>query len=126
MSIKLYLTKYWPEVIFSLIFYSKVDIMVSTTDLYHKQFRQYGYGYALFKPVSTNELQIGSCGYFTSDGTWNKIALLTDPKATERLGLTPLDTNLLQSPEPDLGLEWGPLHSESVSKKEINFDVSAA
>lgn len=101
--------------------------MASINDQYHKQFRQqFEHGYALYKPVSTDELQIGSCGYFTSDGTWNKIALLTDPKATEMLGLTPLNTSLLQSPEPDLGLEWGPLHSESVSKKAIKFDISAA
>lgn len=99
--------------------------MRDINDQYHKQLHHYNFGYALYKPVSTNDLQIGSCGYFTSDGTWNKIALLTDPKSTARAGYTTFDKTTIEYAAADQGLEWGPLKSDSVSKKGINLDISA-
>ena len=97
--------------------------MVHSDDLSHvyaENMAHHPYGYAMYKPVSSNILKPGSCGYFDSLGTWNPFVDLTSPSSLEKYGLSSPKEELERIPSEE-NTDWGPKVSRSVTEARLDL-----
>jgi hypothetical protein len=97
--------------------------MVHSDDLSHvyaENMAHHPYGYAMYKPVSSNILKPGSCGYFDSLGTWNPFVDLTSPSSLQKYGLSSPKEELERIPSEE-NTDWGPKVSRSVTEARLDL-----
>jgi hypothetical protein len=90
-------------------------------NVYNKHMRQHNHGYALYKPVSSDLMRPGSCGYFDDSGSWNPILDLNDGKSLQKHGLCP-PKGLNLAPVED-NISWGPKTSQGVTEQKIDVSL---
>jgi|SRR5271155_4429483 len=90
-------------------------------NIYNKHMRQHHHGYALYKPVSSDLMRPGSCGYFDDSGSWNPILDLSDPQSLQKHGLTP-PKELTPAPVEN-NISWGPKASQGVTEQKIDISL---
>jgi hypothetical protein len=94
---------------------------------YSKALAKYNFGHAVPIPVSSNEMQIGQCGYFDDTEIWNPIVQITDSEEVAAAGFVPMDATALKGLSVHrTEAEWGPLTSDTVTAYDPKLDVGAA
>jgi hypothetical protein len=94
---------------------------------YSEQLSHWDKGHALYTAPSSKDLKIGHCGYFSNLGEWNPIALLTDTEDVLAQGLEPMKTTARPTGgKKDEVIEWGPMNSSNVIKRELKMDAGIA
>lgn len=92
--------------------------------VYNKQFKNAHEGHALYRPISSQEIRPGACGFFDSQGDWNPIVQLDDMESLKNEGwTTPQDLEVILDP---VSISWKPKHSSHMSGVELNFGANVS
>lgn len=87
-------------------------------DLYAKSLEYHGIGYALFQPISANDMIPPCAGFFDRNGDFNMIARLATELQDD--GLQPLE--YMPPKVSDVGITWKPKTSLGVTA--LSLDAS--
>lgn len=87
---------------------------------YMETVKEHPYGYALFRPALSKDLQPGCCGYVDDNGKWNPI--LPDIRTTTDKGFSASRPLSAMHPQSHT---WGPKASAGVVHKRIAFEGGA-
>lgn len=93
--------------------------------VYAKLLSNHPYGWALYKKVTTQDMQPGSCGYFDSDGDWHTIVDLLSPDDLTIHGWA-LPDGKINELRTSGSTRWGPKSSKFVRTLCIGGTADAA
>lgn len=72
----------------SLSLYIRMSAATSRLDkVFSECLQHHPEGHAVYTKISAKDLKPGTCGYVDENGSWNKIAQVTDEGAMNMLGL---------------------------------------
>ncbi|KAJ5248615.1 hypothetical protein N7468_000066 [Penicillium chermesinum] len=87
---------------------------------YATSMRNHPFGTALYTPLARREFHPGSCGYFDAAGSWNPITDVSDGPRLAAQGYASVEEELEKAPA-ETGIQWGPLASENVVGRSVDF-----
>jgi len=97
--------------------------MAGHSERYAKAMKSLNYGYGLYHPEYSDNIRIGSCGYFDSNGHWKLIRHIPDIKKDDIDGFTPLKHATRLSNSAPVDEEWEPKYAVGVRGSFLDLDV---